>query len=117
MEEQCLLFPMTSKDFDNWETAGTAVFLKDYLVVSPSSSNLKGIAYAKNSLPTEAIKNWEAHIDLDMGNNEQTELGSGGLAFYYLRNYEANQKGGLYGYTNKFDGIAVVFSTFVKKRV
>lgn len=49
-----------------------------------------------------------------MGNNELSELGSGGLAIYFLRNFEPNQMNGLYGYTNKFDGVAVVISTLVK---
>lgn len=42
-------------------------------------------------------------------------MGSGGFALYYLRNVDSDARG-LYGYSNKFDGVAVVISTFIKQR-
>ena len=45
-------------------------------------------------------------------------MGAGGFALYYLKNVEISDKNqGLYGYSNKFDGAAVVVSTFIKQRV
>jgi len=108
---------MTGKDFENWQTEGTAVFLKNQLVLSPDSSNLKGVAYTTHETTTDALKGWIAQIDIDIGTNKHAELGSGGLAVYFLRNFEPHSTNGLYGYTNKFDGAAVVISTLIKNRV
>lgn len=117
MEEQWLIFPMTNKDFNNWQTEGSAVFLRNHLVVSPGSKNLKGLVYNTNPTSTGSVKGWIAEFDLDLGNDDLLELGSGGLAIYFLRNFDPDQRSGLYGYTNKFDGVAVIVSTLVKQRV
>jgi hypothetical protein len=107
---------MTSKDFSNWDASGTAVFLKDKLIITPGIENMKGIVYTTKSMPSSAIKGWEAHLDIDLGNDETKHMGSGGFALYYLRNVE-KQASGLYGYTNKFDGMAIIISSFLKQRV
>lgn len=43
-------------------------------------------------------------------------MGSGGFAVYYLRNRE-HEMSGVYGYTNKFNGAAVVISSLIKQKV
>lgn len=43
-------------------------------------------------------------------------MGSGGFAVYYLRNREYEMSG-VYGYTNKFNGAAVVISSLIKQKV
>lgn len=78
---------------------------------------MKGVAYATKPIKSEGIRNWMVHLDLDLGSNDQQELGSGGLALYYLRSFTPNQNSGLYGYTNKFDGVAVIISSMIKQRV
>lgn len=69
LEDQFLIFPMTSKDFTNWNAHGTAVFLKDKLVLTPGVENLKGLVHATKPMPTSAIKGWEAHVDIDLGSD------------------------------------------------
>ena len=52
-----------------------------------------------------------------MGNTEQDLIGSGGLAFYYLRSVdEMSEMISVFGYSNKFDGAAVVLNAMVKQR-
>ncbi len=67
-------------------------------------------------MPVSAIKGWEVHIDLDLSNQAQSQMGSGGFAVYYLRNREYEMSG-VYGYTNKFDGAAVIVSSLIKQKV
>jgi len=43
-------------------------------------------------------------------------MGSGGFAFYYLRNREYEMSG-VYGYSNKFNGAAVIISSLKKQKV
>ena len=69
LEDQFLLFPMTSKDFSNWNSHGTGVFLKDKLVLTPGIENMKGLVHSTKSMPPAAINGWETHIDLDIGND------------------------------------------------
>lgn len=88
MEDQWLIFPMTNKDFSNWQTEGSAVFLRNHLVVSPGSKNLKGLVYNTNPTPTGSVRGWIAEFDLDLGNNDLLELGSGGISIYFLRNFD-----------------------------
>ena len=76
---------------------------------------MKGIVHTTKSMPLNAIKGWEAHVDLELGNDATLQMGSGGFALYYLRNVDSDARG-LYGYSNKFDGVAIVISTFIKQR-
>jgi len=48
-----------------------------------------------------------------MGAGESTDIGYGGLGIYYLRNVEQNENG-LFGYSAKFDGAAVVINSMLK---
>lgn len=117
LEEQFLLFPMTHKDYDNWNSHGTAVLLKNKAVITPGIENLKGVLYNTKPIPTSAVEGWEAHIDIEMGCDEAKQISSGGIGLYYLRNVELDSNAaGLYGYTNKFNGAAVIITTYFKQR-
>jgi len=104
---------MTTKDYSNWNTAGTAVFLKDKAVIVPELIHMKGNIHTTKALPAENIDAWEAHLDVDMGQNGTSDIGLGGLALYYLRNVDSNENG-LFGYSAKFDGAAVVINSMLK---
>ena len=45
IENQFLIFPLTHKDFENWETLGTAVFLRSKVVLTPEANFRKGIIH------------------------------------------------------------------------
>lgn len=92
LEDQFLMFPMTQKDFSNWNSHGTAVFLKDKLVLTPGIENMKGLVHTTKSMPREAMNGWETHVDLDIGSNFDQQMGSGGFALYYLRNVEISAR-------------------------
>jgi len=83
---------MTSKDFTNWNSHGASVFLKEKLVLTPGVESMKGLVHTTKSMPPGAITGWEAHVDLDIGNDGNKEMGSGGFALYYLRNVEVSDQ-------------------------
>lgn len=39
-------FPITKKDFSQWETMGTAVILKNRAVIAPETRDKKGIIFS-----------------------------------------------------------------------
>ena len=69
LEDYFMIFPMIEKDFDNWRGEGTAVFLKDKLVLTPGAGSMKGLVHTTTSMEPEAVKSWEVQVDLDMGND------------------------------------------------
>ncbi len=89
------------------------MFLKDKAVIVPELIHMKGNIHTTKALPAENIDAWEAHLDVDMGQNGTSDIGLGGLALYYLRNVDSNENG-LFGYSAKFDGAAVVINSMLK---
>lgn len=73
---------------------------------------MKGIIHTTKSVPADYINAWEAHLDIEMGQEETTEIGLGGIALYYLRNVDADRSG-LFGYAAKFDGAAVAINSII----
>jgi len=45
IEEQFLIFPLLEKDYDAWNTMGSAVFLKDSAILTPQVPSRKGLMY------------------------------------------------------------------------
>lgn len=89
LEDQFLIFPLTTKDYSNWNSVGTAVFLKDKAVITPGGlKHLKGNIHTTKPIQADYIDAWEAHLDIEMGQEDTTDVGMGGLALYYLRNVE-----------------------------
>lgn len=81
---------MVAKDFENWQAVGSAVFLKQKLVLAPGVENMKGVVYTTKSMPLSSVRGWEAHIDLDIGSDSSKHVGNGGFALYYLRNADVD---------------------------
>jgi hypothetical protein len=47
VEDMFLIFPMTEKDFWNWNSLGSAVFLQNKAVLAPEASFRKGLIHTK----------------------------------------------------------------------
>ena len=76
---------------------------------------MKGLVHTTKSMPRESMNGWDAHVDLDIGSNLDQQMDSGGFALYYPSNVEiSTRKYGLYGYSSRIYGVAVVLSTFIK---
>ena len=45
IENQFLIFPMVEKDFWNWGSQGSAVFMENKAVLAPEASGRKGLIY------------------------------------------------------------------------
>jgi len=56
VESHYLDFPISYKDFDNWETSGSSVHLKDKIVLVPETKLVKGMLYATQ--PNPIYKQW-----------------------------------------------------------
>lgn len=83
-------------------------------MITPEMPYLKGNIHTTKPIKTDNIEAWEAHLDIEMGSGQTTDIGLGGLALYYLRNVESDQNG-LFGYSAKFDGAAVAINSMLKK--
>ena len=117
IENQFLMFPLTSKDYENWETRGSAVFLKNRVVIVPEVMMTTGIIHAKKPLAKDFSAAWIAVVEVDIGSTAINSLGSGGMGIYYLRDVdEQSNMSGQFGYNNKFDGIAIVINPLVKAK-
>ena len=89
------------------------MLLKDKAVIAPELIHMKGNIHTTKALPSDNIDAWEAHLDVDIGQSNTTDIGMGGLALYYLRNVDQSENG-LFGYSAKFDGAAVVINSMLK---
>ena len=84
MENHSLEAPVTEREYENWMTVGSSVFMKDKIILNPQVQDSKGGIYSLKPYPeTEA---WVADITLKIGNEEKTERGGQGFGFYYLQN-------------------------------
>jgi hypothetical protein len=64
IEDQFLIFPLTTKDYNNWNSVGAAVFLKNKAVITPGLAYMKGNIHTTKPLPEAYIDAWEAHLDV-----------------------------------------------------
>jgi len=83
VESHYLDFPITNKDFDHWETRGTAVHLRDKLVVVPETKHATGMLYSAN--PNPISKSWLMDFEVNMGNTKRSARGGVGIAMLYLK--------------------------------
>ena len=79
-------FPLTKKDFTQWKTLGSAVFLHNKLVLAPESRDKKGIIYSTEPSPLE--KEWQMEVEVNLGNDKATHRGGTGLGIFYLRSID-----------------------------
>ena len=89
IENQFLLFPMVEKDFWNWNSLGSAVFLENKAVIAPEATNRKGLIHTMQ--PNPNADHWYAVLDFNIGRakTKETNKSGDGLAIYYLRNFDS----------------------------
>ena len=89
IENHFLLFPMTSKDFWNWDATGSAVFLKNKAVLAPETTGAKGSIFSQQ--PNPKRDHWYAILDFNIGRDKvkETNQSGEGLGIYYLRNFDS----------------------------
>ena len=63
-EDHTLMFPMLKRDYSNWGSLGSAVFLTNKAVIAPEASNTKGLIYTTQANPFR--EHWYALIDFNM---------------------------------------------------
>ena len=61
IENMFLLFPMTEKDFWNWESHGSAVFLQNKAVIAPEAVNRKGLIHTTQMNSTTPTNTKSTH--------------------------------------------------------
>ena len=83
------MFPMVEKDFWNWNSLGSAVFLNNKAVITPEATNRMGLIHTRQ--PNRKKEHWYAALDFNIGRDKVKELGKSGdgLAIYYLRNFDS----------------------------
>ncbi|XP_056425269.1 protein ERGIC-53-like isoform X2 [Hyla sarda] len=88
-----------------WETYGDAIAGPDEVRLVSSLKNHKGSMWTKNN---SSFPHWEVKMSIRISGHGHE--GAEGLAFWYTR-----EKGGLgtvYGSTDLWDGLAIIFDTF-----
>ena len=111
------MFPFIKKDLENWQTLGSAVFLTNKVVLTPEAINRKGIIHTTKPLSKDHTRAWVAIVDVEISSKEENKLGSGGLGIYYVRNLDEKvDMSSPFGFTNKFDGAAVVVNTGMRTK-
>jgi hypothetical protein len=56
-------------------------------------------------------------MDVEIGNAAGSKVGTGGLGLYYLRNIdEETDMSSQFGFSNKFDGAAVIINTGMRSK-
>jgi hypothetical protein len=79
--------PITNKEFDNWQTEGASVFLKNEIVLVPELKDRKGAIW--NKFHTAKTDEWLIEMRVKIGNEMRTAKGGAGLGIHYLQ--EINQ--------------------------
>lgn len=77
-------FPVSQLEFDNWESLGSSVFLKNRAVLVPELSLHTGAFLSKNIVNDDSDNKWNMDIQLDIGNDDETNSGGNGVGIYYL---------------------------------
>lgn len=117
IEHQFLIFPLTHKDFENWQSLGSAVFLRNKAVLTPEANFRKGIIHTTKPISKDFTQAWVAYMDFSIGNAAGSKVGTGGLGLYYLRNIdEENKMSSQFGFSDKFDGAAVIINTSMRSK-
>jgi len=119
IENQFLLFPMVEKDFWNWGSVGSAVFLKNKAILAPEVSNRKGAIHTLQPNPKQ--DHWYAVLDFNIGREKVKELNKSGdgLGIYYLRNFDSGSpeiNSNFYGFIDDFDGVGFFINTMQTQR-
>lgn len=113
-EDQFLIFPMLEKDYENWNSLGSAVFLQNKAVLAPEASLRKGLIHTTK--PNEFKDHWYAVLDFNIGREKVKELDKSGdgLAIYYVSNIDSSNPSitnNIFGFTDDFDGVGIFVNT------
>ena len=87
IEQFSMETPITNKEFDNWQTEGASVFLKNEIVLVPELKDRKGAIW--NKFHTAKTDEWLIEMRVKIGNEMRTAKGGAGLGIHYLK--EINQ--------------------------
>ena len=114
IQNQYLIFPMIEKDFWNWSSQGSAVFLENKAVIAPEASGRKGLIHTNQ--PNMKKDHWYAIMDFNIGRDKVKEMNKSGdgMAMYYLRNFDSgnpDNNQNFFGYQDEFDGIGIFINT------
>jgi hypothetical protein len=82
MENWLMETPITKKEYDNWGTYGSSVFMKDKIVLNPEVKDSKGGIHNTNF--TSDGGNWIAEMKLHIGNTDKTSKGGNGVGIHFL---------------------------------
>ena len=118
-EDHILMFPMIKKDYANWGSKGSAVFLQNKAVIAPEASSLKGLIHTTE--PNPFRDHWYALLDFNIGRDKVKEMNKSGEGFsiYYLRNFDAGNPDineNFYGFVDDFDGLGIFINTMASDK-
>ena len=82
-ESHSMETPLTAKEFTNWETKLSSIFVKDNIILVPELSDKKGAIMNKDVVPHK--DDWLIDLKFRMGNTDRSIAGGAGLALYYLK--------------------------------
>ena len=110
---------MTEKDFWNWNSVGSAVFLRNKAILAPEVSNRKGAIHTM--VPNSKPDHWYAILDFNIGRDKVKEMNKSGegFAIHYLRNMDSGNpdiNSNFYGFQDDFDGIGIFINTIQTQR-
>jgi hypothetical protein len=75
--------PITKREFENWETMGASVLMKNKIVVVPELADRRGAILAKNPVPVK--EKWILDMAITIGKEENSQRGGNGVGIYYLK--------------------------------
>lgn len=109
---------MLEKDFENWNSLGSAVFLENKAVLAPEASQRKGLIHTTK--PNEFKDHWYAVVDFNIGRDKVKELGKSGdgFAIYYVSSIDSANPDiatNNFGFSNDFNGIGIFINTVLVK--
>ncbi|ESO06378.1 hypothetical protein HELRODRAFT_184928 [Helobdella robusta] len=91
---------------DRWNLLGSAMFLNNYVRLTPDQQSRKGAVW--NSVPCRTI-NWELHVHFKV-HGAGTDLAGDGFAIWYVR--DAMKLGPVFGSIDNFYGLGIFFDTY-----
>lgn len=101
-------FPSLKEYFDQWQTFGTSLILKDRIIIVPEVQDKKGAIQAKAVAPEKCKDEFIADVRLNIENTDGSQTGSSGAAIYYLADVNHEDIGtGAFGYSNSYRGLGV----------
>ena len=106
------MFPLIEKDYSNWNTLGSAVFLKEKAVITPQVGDRRGLIHTTK--PNMTPNHWMAIVDFKMGNRDNQHVVGEGMGIYYLKDIDPdnpNLLNNFYGYTNDYRGFGVLINS------